>query len=240
VSQGQQWESETVAPPPGAGSKLPLVGGIGVGIALAAALAFAMWPASEGRVVFELEPGDAEVAVLQSDGPQVLPGGAAAVTAVLEAGSHRAEITADGYEPAMVDFEVVGGELATVSVALEVASGAVEFAIEPAGAFLEITPAAGGDPRALPLVEGRWEGELELGDYVAHVSAKGHHDEKVAFAVTEGDPTLLPVSLRPVARSSRGGTVVVPTPGYRGPGYYGPRYYGPGYYGPRYRRPRLP
>jgi hypothetical protein len=204
-----------------------------------------LWPASEGRVVFELDPPDAEVAIRRPDGQHVLPRDAAAATAVLEAGSHRAEVTADGYEPASVDFEVAGGELQTVRVALEPAVGAVEFAVEPTDALLEISPASGGTARALPLVDGRWTGELDLGDYVAHVTAPGHHEETLAFAVLAGEPTLLPISLRAVARSSTRPTretVVVPAPGYRGPGYYGPRYYGPGYRapGPRPPRPRWP
>lgn len=236
MSHGPHWKDETVAPP---ASKIPLLSGAAAGLVLAVGLAVFLWPASEGRVVFELEPSDAEVVVLHQDGERVLPRSATAVTAVLEAGSHRAEITADGFEPAVVDFEIVGGELHTVSVILAASAGAVEFAIEPTDALLEITPAAGGDARALPLVDGHWQGELEVGDYIAHVSASGHQEETVVFAVTAAEPTLLPISLRSIARHTRD-TVVVPAPGWRGPGYRGPGYYGPRYYGPGYRRPPRP
>jgi len=233
VSNGQQPRSEAIASAAPVASKIPLLGGAGAGVVLAAGLAFFFWPASEGRVVFDLEPDHAEVTLLEKDGPRVLTPGATAVTAVLEAGSHRAEVTAEGYVPAAIDFEIVGGELHHVAVTLEVAVEAVEFAIEPPSAVLEITPASGGDPQVLPLEDGRWRGDLALGDYVAHVTAQGHHEETIPFAVLAGKPTLLPVSLRAVARSRRG-TVIVPTPGYRGPGYYGPRYYGPGYRGRRF------
>jgi len=214
-------------------SRVPLFAGAAVGVALAAGLLFFFWPASEGRVVFELEPEHAEVSLLREDGALLLARGETALSAVLESGTHRAAISAEGYEPAEVEFEIVGGELQTVTVVLEVAVESVEFAIEPTDAVLKITPAAGGDPQALPLeADGHWRGELEVGEYVATVTARGHHDETFEFAVISGEPTLLPVSLKAATRS-RGGTVVVPVPGYRGPGYYGPRYYGPGYRGRR-------
>jgi hypothetical protein len=218
-----------VGPP----SRVPLFAGAAVGVALAAGLAFFFWPASEGRVVFELEPEHAEVSLLREDGALLLARGETALSAVLESGTRRAAISAEGYEPAEVEFEIAGGELQTVTVVLQVAVESVEFAIEPTDAVLKITPATGGDPQALPLeADGRWRGELEVGEYVATVTARGHHDETFEFAVISGEPTLLPVSLKAATRSG-GGTVVVPVPGYRGPGYYGPRYYGPGYRGRR-------
>ena len=242
MANDKHWRNQTVAPQRASGPPLPLLAGAGAGLALALTLAFFFWPASEGRVVFQLEPAHAEVALLLSDGKRILAPSDAAVTAVLDAGSHEAEVTAQGYEPAQVRFEIVGGELETVPVRLEPAFGTIDLAIEPSAASVEVVPATGGSPLPVVLVDGRWRSELEPGEYVATVRADGHHDASVKFEIIAGEPTLLPVSLQPVARTRTRhtrDTVVVPAP-VPGPRYYGPRYYGPRYYGPGPRRPPRP
>jgi hypothetical protein len=230
VSDPGRWESETLASQAGGVSKLPLLTGAGVGVVVAIGLAFLFWPASEGRIVFQLDPPDAEVAVLLPEARRILAGSAAGATTVLESGRHRAEVSAPGYETAAVEFEVVGGELRNVAVALEPLLGSVVFEIEPDEARVQVTALEGGDPRELPLVEGRWQGNLEIGEYVARISASGYHEESIPFAVSAEEPALLPVTLRAAGRSAAPRArdpVVVPAPRYYGPRYYGPRYYGP-------------
>jgi hypothetical protein len=225
----------------GPASRTPALAGAGAALALAIALGVGCWSPREGRVAFEVKPPAAEVAVLLPEGGRLVLSGPAGAPTVLQAGTHRAEVSAPGFETQAVEFEVVGGKTKSVSVALARARGAVAFEIEPARAELVVTPSEGGEARALPLVEGRWKGELETGEYVARVTASGFDEKSVPFVVSQGEPTLLPITLRGLgAGAPRGGTVVVPAPAprYYGPGYYGPGYYGPGYYGPGYYGPR--
>ena len=200
MSEPRDSQVESVASGPA--SRMPMLAGAGAALALAIALAVGCWASREGRVAFEVEPPGAEVAVLLPEGGRLVLSGPAGATTVLKAGTHRAEVSAPGFETQSVEFEVVAGEPNTVSVALARARGAVAFEIEPARAELAVTPSAGGQARALPLVDGRWQGELETGEYVARVTASGFDEKSVPFVVSREEPTLLPITLRGVARAS--------------------------------------
>ena len=228
----------------GGSLRLPLVLGTGLGAVVGGiVLLLLVRPAREGHVAFEVKPPEAEVAVLLPEGRRMLSGGADGVTTVLAAGPYRAEVSAPGFVMRPVEFEVIGGELRTVAVELAPAVGSIAFEVEPARARLQVVQHEGGEARELPLVDGRWKGELKVGAWVARVTADGFVEESIPFEVSTAEPTSLPISLHAVARARRSTpetvhetlheTVMVPAPvpvppPYYGPGYYGPRFYGPG------------
>jgi hypothetical protein len=245
MAEKQGRESETVAPGRSGTSRwrgrASIVGGTAAGIALLAALAFLVWPKTPGQVVFRVQPEDASVWLYGDQGRYQLEPAAGSPTATLPAGAHRAEVEREGYTSRELELEVEGGETHTIDVMLERAVGTVVFEVEPTTAEVEFVSTEEVSPaQNLPLAAGRWQGELEVGSYLARIDAPGYYEESEPFEVREGEPTAVAVSLRPIPRAStatRGRTVVVPAPV---PGYYGPRpFYAP--YGPRVPRgPRVP
>lgn len=231
------WESEAAAPGKSGAirrrGRASILGGAASGFALVAVLAFLACSESQGEVVFRVQPEDASVWLYGGQERYQLEPADGSLTATLPAGAHRAEVEREGYTSRELDLVLEGGETHTIDVVLERAVGTVVFAVEPTTARVEFVSAEEASPaKNVPLAAGRWEGELEVGSYVARVDASGYHEESESFEVREGEPTVVAVSLRPIPRasSSRGDrTVVVPAPV---PGYYGPgRIYAP--YGPR-------
>jgi len=193
----------------------------------------------QGQVVFRVQPEDASVWLHEDQERHQLEPVAGSLTATLPAGAHRAEVEREGYASREIELEVEGGETRTIEVVLERAVGTVVFAVEPTTAVVEFVSSEETSPaQNVPLTEGRWEGEIEVGSYIARVNASGYHGKSEPFEVREGEPTVVAVSLRGLPHVSSGGgrTVVVPAPV---PGYYGPgRVYAPGL--PVVRGPRLP
>jgi hypothetical protein len=239
----QGWESEAVAPGQSGGSRrrdrASLLAGAVRGVALVAALVCLACSERQGHVVFRVQPEDASVWLYRGQERHQLEPVTGSLTATLPAGAHRAEVEREGYTSRELELDVKGGEIRVIDVILERAVGTVIFAVEPQTARVEFVSSEETSPaQNVPLTEGRWEGELEVGSYVARVDASGYHGESEPFEVRAGEPTVVAVSLRAIPpASSRGGarTVVVPAP-VPVPGYG--RIYAPG--PPVVRGPRLP
>jgi hypothetical protein len=97
MSEPQEPRSMSVTLRGGRASRMPLLVGAGVGLALAIGLGVWLWPAREGRIVFEVEPVEAEVAVLLPEGGRLVLSGPDGAAAVLRVGRHRAEVSAPGF-----------------------------------------------------------------------------------------------------------------------------------------------
>lgn len=222
MAEKQGSESEAIAPGGSGGSwwrgRAPIIAGAAGGIAVLAALAFLAWPGTPGQVVFSVQPDDASVWLFEDEERYQLEPEDGALAATLPSGNHRAEVEREGYRSHQLEFEVEGGETRTVEVVLEPAVGTVLFVVEPSTAVVElVSTEEESEAQSLPLAAGRWQGELQVGSYVASVDAPGYYQENEAFEVREGEATAVAVSLRPVPQAgTRERTVVVP--GYYGPG----------------------
>jgi hypothetical protein len=253
--EARRWEPGPATPRVEGSTRAPLWIAAGVGALAGVAVTWLLMPPPAGRVAFALEPPHAEVALLAAEGRRPLAGGPGGVTSVLGAGPHRAEVSAPGFASQTVEFEVASGELRKLEVRLAPALGRVSFESLPERARLEVIAQAGGEPLELPLVEGAWSGELEVGAWVARASAPGYQEQSVSFEVVETPPTRLEIRLRAIPRTARrapasapdpepemaheAAVVPVPVPvpapaPYWAPGYYGPRF------GPRPPRPPGP